>query len=159
MQISADGVKPLPDKVVAIQQMPELTSVTQLRRFIPHVASTLAPLERLLSSRYGSKCFYLSEEARRAFRSAKEQLAQATLLTHPREDAPSSLVVDASGTAAGAALQQRVDGKWVPLDFFSRRFQARECLGHSREYTMPLKSAMFHPSDVFQSNFRKPNLK
>uniref|UniRef100_A0A5S6Q1K7 RNA-directed DNA polymerase n=1 Tax=Trichuris muris TaxID=70415 RepID=A0A5S6Q1K7_TRIMR len=136
MQISADGVKPLPDKVAAIQQMPEPTNLTQLRRFlgcinfyrrfIPHVASTLAPLERLLSSRFGSKRFSLPEEARRAFHNAKEQLAQATLLTHPHEGAPLSLVVDASDIAAGAALQQRIEDKWVPLAFFSRRFQARE---------------------------------
>ncbi|KFD60310.1 hypothetical protein M514_27529 [Trichuris suis] len=67
MEITADGIKPLENKVTAIRQMPEPTSMTQLRRFLgcinlyrrflPHLASTLAPLERLLSPRSSRNCF------------------------------------------------------------------------------------------------------
>uniref|UniRef100_A0A5S6Q7C4 RT_RNaseH_2 domain-containing protein n=1 Tax=Trichuris muris TaxID=70415 RepID=A0A5S6Q7C4_TRIMR len=61
-----------------------------------------------------------------AFEKVKKALANAALLSHPAEGAPLSLTVDASDNAAGAVLQQKVNGAWVPLSFFSQRFQPRE---------------------------------
>ncbi|KFD64412.1 hypothetical protein M514_13470 [Trichuris suis] len=53
-------------------------------------------------------------------------LADATLLCHPAENANLSLVVGASDEAAGAVLQQKENGHWALLSFFSRRFRPRE---------------------------------
>jgi cleavage and polyadenylation specificity factor subunit 1 len=45
-------------------------------------------------------------------------MSRATLLSHPDPSAPLALVTDASTTAMGAVLQQRVDNAWQPLSFF-----------------------------------------
>uniref|UniRef100_A0A5S6Q617 RNA-directed DNA polymerase n=1 Tax=Trichuris muris TaxID=70415 RepID=A0A5S6Q617_TRIMR len=114
-QIDAEGIKPLPDRVEAMQRFPLPKTTAELRRFLgclnfyrrflPRVAETLIPLEDILS------------------RQTKQQLAKATMLTHMRCDACFSLTVDASDKAAGAVLQQLVDGTWKPLGFFSKRFR------------------------------------
>ena len=62
----------------------------------------------------------------KAFQDTKKALANATLLTHPRPDAQTSLTVDASDLAIGAVLQQFVDGAWVPLAFFSQKLRPPE---------------------------------
>ena len=56
-----------------------------------------------------------------AFHETKKALAEATLLTHPRLDAPTSLTADASDQAVGAVLQQFVNGTREPLAFFSKK--------------------------------------
>jgi len=61
-----------------------------------------------------------------AFQVTKKALAEATLLTHPRHNTPTSLTTDASDEAVGAVLQQFVDGVWVPLAFFSKRLRPPE---------------------------------
>jgi hypothetical protein len=48
-------------------------------------------------------------------------LSRATLLAHPDPSAPLALVTDASTSAMGAVLQQRVNSAWQPLAFFSRK--------------------------------------
>ena len=61
-----------------------------------------------------------------SFHDAKTALASATLLTHPRHNAPTSLTVDASDVAVGAVLQQLVHGSWKPLGFFSKQLRPPE---------------------------------
>ena len=77
------------------------------------------PLNVLLSSTTNdSKELAWTEAATTAFTTIKEALATATLLMHPKLDAPTSVVVDASDTGVGAVLQQRIDCKWCPISFF-----------------------------------------
>ena len=47
-------------------------------------------------------------------------------MIHPRSNAPLALLVDASNVGVGAVLQQRVDGNWHLLSFFSKRLQPAE---------------------------------
>ena len=61
-----------------------------------------------------------------AFEKIKQQLASATLLVHPRNDAPLALVTDASDVAVGAVLQQKHLDKWQPLAFFNRHLRNTE---------------------------------
>ena len=61
-----------------------------------------------------------------AFREAKTALVSATMLTHPRRAAPTSLTVDASDLAVSAVLQQLVNGCWQPLAFFSKQLRPPE---------------------------------
>ncbi|KFD65158.1 hypothetical protein M514_11382 [Trichuris suis] len=135
--ISPQGIRPLGSKVVAIREFPQPTTVQELRqflgcvnfyrRFIPRAAVLLSPLERLLAAQSKDGRLTLPSHALEAFETAKQALAEAALLTYPKDNAPLSLVVDASNDAAGAVLQQKLSGRWVPLSFFSRRFQPREC--------------------------------
>jgi len=53
-------------------------------------------------------------------------LSRAALLAHPHPTAPLALVTDASTTAMGAVLQQRVQDAWQPLAFFSRKLSATQ---------------------------------
>jgi hypothetical protein len=59
----------------------------------------------------------------KAFTSAKKTLATASLLVHPQKDAVTSITVDASDIAMGGVLEQRIDGQWKPLAFFSKKLQ------------------------------------
>ena len=56
-----------------------------------------------------------------AFNRLKLSLAEAALLHHPVSGAQLSLHTDASATAVGAVLQQRVRGWIQPLAFFSKK--------------------------------------
>ena len=53
-------------------------------------------------------------------------MADATLITHPRHDAPTSLTANASDQAVGAVLQLFVNGSWEPLAFFSKKLRLPE---------------------------------
>ena len=53
-----------------------------------------------------------------AFDAAKNCLANYTALAFPEPDVTISLVADASDDAAGAVLQQKIDGVIQPLGFF-----------------------------------------
>ena len=56
----------------------------------------------------------------------KDALSNATLLVHPQSDAPTCIITDASDTAIGAVLQQRIDSVWSPLSYFSRKLTPAE---------------------------------
>ena len=57
----------------------------------------------------------------KAFQDTKKALAEATRLTRPGQNVPTSLTTNASDLAIGVVLQQFVDGTWVPLAFFSQK--------------------------------------
>ena len=61
-----------------------------------------------------------------AFQRTKEALASATMLVHPRADAPTAVTVDASDIAVGGVLQQLTDDVWRPLAFFSRKLSSAQ---------------------------------
>ncbi|KRX25652.1 Retrovirus-related Pol polyprotein from transposon opus [Trichinella nelsoni] len=123
-KVCSQGIKPLAEKVEAIRRFRQPTTMHELRqflgcvnfyrRFIPRAATLLAPLERLTCSHDSHKKLKLPEDTVKAFDEVKEALDNATLLSHPQEDAALSLVVDASDHATGAALQQRHKGRWSP---------------------------------------------
>jgi hypothetical protein len=48
------------------------------------------------------------------------------LLSHPCPKDPLALVTDASDVAIGASLEQKCDGHWKPLGFFSRELTSTE---------------------------------
>ena len=88
-------------------------------RFLPHAASTQAPLHNILSGSKmkGSHPDTWTESLLQAFSECKASLSQAALLAHPDPCAPLALIMDASTTAMGAFLQQQVQGIWQPLAF------------------------------------------
>ncbi len=60
------------------------------------------------------------------FQKLKDVLAEATLLAHPIPNAPLTIMVDASTTAAGAMLHQQRGTKGQSLAFFSETFSPAE---------------------------------
>ena len=96
------------------------------RRFIPHAAAILLPLYDLVNvteSEFEAAWTVLYEDH---FQRSKVALAAATGLAHPSATAEASINTDASDTAVGAVLQQRLDGVWTPISFFSHKLQAAE---------------------------------
>jgi hypothetical protein len=81
------------------------------RRFIPRAAVIQAPLNDLLQGNAkGRAPVKWNTAATQAFEDCKEELARATLLVHPKPDAPLAVFTDASDFAIGVVLQQRIDG-------------------------------------------------
>ena len=136
--VTTEGIAVLPEKVDALNKIPQPSTRRQVRefvglvnfyrRFIPRCSSILQPLTDLLAGpkQPKSTAVPLSESAIRAFTSAKAALAKATLLAHPSSQASLGLVVDASDIGVGGALEQLRDGTWKPLSFFPKRLQAPE---------------------------------
>jgi hypothetical protein len=135
--VSGAGTRPLPEKVEAIRGFAQPQTVKSLRqfldminfyrRFIPRAVVTQAPLNDLFQGNAkGRAPVTWNPAAAKAFEECKESLAQATLLAHPKPDAPLSVFNDNSDFAIGAVLQQRVDGAWHPLDFFSKKMSSAE---------------------------------
>ena len=58
-----------------------------------------------------------------AFDRAKEMLANATMLNHPDPSSPIALTTNASDTAIGDVLEQKVQGDWQPLAFLSKKLK------------------------------------
>jgi len=117
-RITHSGIIPLQDKMDAIQRFKQPSTVTGLqefvgmvnfyRRFIPAAARMMLSLFEALTNK--PKILVWNEAMVKAFQDTKKALAEATLLTHPYHDAPTSLTADASEQAVGAVLQQSVNG-------------------------------------------------
>ena len=131
------GVSPLPEQVQVIRNFPQPCTLRQLRtflglvnfyhRFIPKYAAILMPLNSLLkTTATNSRALQWTPLATTAFRNIKDALADATLLVHPKPNAPLNVMTDASDVAIGAVLQQFLDNKWCPLSYFSRKLSPTE---------------------------------
>jgi len=73
-----------------------------------------------------SRTLQWNSAATSSFQEIKDALANATLLVHPKPDAPINVMSDASDIAIGAVLQQYLEGKWCPLSYFSRKLSPTE---------------------------------
>ena len=132
--IDAEGLHPLEDKVEAVQQAPAPENVSELRsylgllsyysKFLPQLASTLAPLYALLHSGTPWK-WTKSEEA--AFQTSKTALLSSKVLVHFDPSQEIVLSCDASSYGIGAVLSHRQsDGSDRPIGFASRTLSAAE---------------------------------
>ena len=131
--ITVEGVRPLPSRIEVIRNFstPDSRSLQRFlgminfyHRFLPTIASQLAPLHAASSGR--GKELTWTTECQKAFENAKAALAHATLLHHPKANAPTSITVDASDLAIGAQLDQLHNNCWVPIAFFSRKLSSAE---------------------------------
>lgn len=130
--ISAEGCLPLRNKVEAIENYPKPKTVVQLkgflglvnfhRRFLKNAAEYLRELDIIAKTnkKKDNSPVQWNAAAERAFEKTKQEIADATMLTHPVHDARLILHTDASNTAIGAALHQEIDGELQPLGFFSK---------------------------------------
>ncbi|KFD63451.1 hypothetical protein M514_24377 [Trichuris suis] len=117
-QVDHNGVRLAPEKVEAVLTFPAPTTTKELRqflgminfyrRFLPNIATTLEPLDTIVSR--NCQRITLSQPETKAFEAAKHALSNATLLYHPDPSAPIALMVHASDKAMGAVLQQHTNG-------------------------------------------------
>lgn len=132
--ISDNGMKPDPDKVVAITQMPTPQNKPALLRFIgmvsylspfcPNLSSVFQPLRVLTQD---AVPFSWSMAQEKAFNKAKQLISSAPILAYYDLRKPVVLQTDASDNAVGGALLQTSDdGKLQPVAFTSSSINPTE---------------------------------
>ena len=132
--ISARGLHPLASKVRAIADAPTPSNVSQLKsflgmlnyygRFLPDLATLLAPLYALLQS---ARKWSWEEPQEKAFNQAKKLLTTSELLTHFDPKKSVILSCDASPYGVGAILSHQMDdGSERPISFASRTLSTAE---------------------------------
>ena len=132
--IDAQGLRPHPDKVLAVQQAPMPLNVTQLKsylgllsyygKFLPNLSTLLVPLYQLLGKDVPWKW---SSEQESAFQASKELLTSSKLLVHFNPQLPLILACDASAYGIGAVLAHTMpDGSEQPIGYVSRTLNSAE---------------------------------
>lgn len=128
--IVGDGcIRVDPDKVAAIKNYPQPTTVKQLRRFlgmagwyrrfIANHAAISAPLTDLLQK---NKKFLWIPEAQASFDAVKDRLTSAPILTHPDFTKPFVVQCDACTSGIGGVLFQLDDAQQErPIAFISHK--------------------------------------
>jgi len=132
--ISEKGTLPDKERITAIQECKPPNTVKELRRFlgminfyrrwIPGAAKNQGILNNYLkqSKKNDRRPIQWTTEAEKVFETCKKELADATLLTHPRMNTILALTTDASDNALGAVLEQKeVNNSWAPLAYFSKQ--------------------------------------
>ena len=126
-QVNSEGIKPLEEKAKAILDYPLPSTHQKLcqflglinfyHHFVRSCAKSVLPLHKLIATTVSAKSTTLqwNNEAKTAFENIKTALADATLLFHPKQDAPTCIMTDASSCAVGAVLQQYIDTQWCPI--------------------------------------------
>ena len=133
-RIDAEGLHPTAEKVEAMKRAPCPRNVTELKsflciinyygKFVPGLATTLAPLYELLRKR---ATWIWADSQRRAFRKAKQALSSSSVLVHYDSQRPILLHCDASPYGIGAVLTQVLeDGQERPVAFASRSLSTAE---------------------------------
>jgi cleavage and polyadenylation specificity factor subunit 1 len=137
-RVSSEGSRPLEDRLTHLQDCPPPKTASQLRRFLgiltfyrrflPQASATQAPLHDVLSGPRikGSHPIAWTPELHKALEECKAILSRATLLAHPELTVQLALVTDASTSAMGAVLQQRVANAWQPLAFSKKLNPAQQ---------------------------------
>ena len=137
-RVSAKGIAPMPQTVENILAFPTpkdkpalqrfLGMINYYHRFMPKIAQKLIPLHKAVGdkSKKSGKSIVWTEECDQAFEEAKKSLSNAVLLSHPGRDAETTLTVDASDVAMGGVLEQRINGKFRPISFFSKKLSPAE---------------------------------
>ena len=124
--ITAVGIYQSPKKVQAMAGLPSPQNVEQLRsfsvqyyaRFLPDLATHLAPLHRLLQK---DEHWIWGKEQECAFRTVREMLLQDRVLTHFNPDLPVFVACDSSSYGLGAVSSHRMpDGSERPVAYASR---------------------------------------
>ena len=127
-KVSKEGIQPLDGKVDAITNAPAPKNVSELnsysgminyyQKFLPNLASMLAPLNELLRK---ETHWHWEQEQMHAFQKSKEFLKSSRLLVHFDSQKELTLACDASQYGLGAVLSHRMtDGSEHPIAYASR---------------------------------------
>ena len=132
--VSKEGIRPDPEKVKAIEQIPPPRNVKDVRRFlgamgffrrhIPKFAHVSSPLTFLTKAKVP---FHWSDKEQAAFCRLKELLTTAPVLKSPDYTRHFEVHTDASQCALGGVLLQRDDSdRPHAIAYFSRKVRGSE---------------------------------
>ncbi|GBG88131.1 hypothetical protein CBR_g46620 [Chara braunii] len=126
--VMPQGIRPLTDKVPAIQDWSDLKCTTDVRsffglasyymRFVKGFQRITAPLSRLQSPLVP---FEFNDEARHVFHTLKTTLLQAPALNIYDPTLPTKVTTDTSGYDIGAVLEQHDGTDRHPVEYFSQK--------------------------------------
>uniref|UniRef100_A0AAQ4NRX0 Gypsy retrotransposon integrase-like protein 1 n=1 Tax=Gasterosteus aculeatus aculeatus TaxID=481459 RepID=A0AAQ4NRX0_GASAC len=133
-KVNAEGLHPVQSKVRAIEEAPPPTTVTELKaylgllnyynKFLPSLATRLAPLHKLLRK---DVLWTWNNEQDEAFQNSKQLLKSAKVLCHYSADKDLVLACDALPYGIGAVLSHVMeDGSEKPIGFMSRTLTPAE---------------------------------
>ena len=133
-KIDKDGLHKMKTKTEAVMSAPWPENVSQLRaflglvnyyhKFLPNLATKLQALYHLLKK--GVQWLW-TDEADKAFKTAKRMVTSDQVLAHFQTDVPLKLVCDASPYGIGAVLSHTYpDGMEKPIGFASRTLNSAE---------------------------------
>lgn len=162
---------PIPKNTTGVRRI--LGVLQYYRRFIKDFSSISAPITALLHNRKKGQPITWTPEADRAFKTLKERLTTAPVLSSPNFTKPFFIQTDASDYGLGAVLFQEEDGFEHPIAYASRTLSKaekkytvteKECLGvlFGIEYFRPyVEGTRFtvltdHASLVWLRNIKEP---
>ncbi|GBG79806.1 hypothetical protein CBR_g30069 [Chara braunii] len=138
--VMPQGIRPLTDKIEAIQVWPELTNTTNVRsfmglagynkRFIIGYSRIAAPLTRLQSPKVP---FVFDDDVRQSFQALKTAMLMAPVLSIYDPTLPMRVTTDASGYGIGAALEKHDGDDWHPVEYFSHKVPPINSLDDARK--------------------------
>ena len=132
--IDRHGLHPTKEKVKAVCEAPSPKNVSELKsylglltyysKFLPNLATLLAPLYQLLQSGVQWKW---SAEQDKAFKASKELLVSSQVLVHFDSELPLVVACDASPYGLGAVLSHKyANGSERPIGYASRSLSSAE---------------------------------
>ena len=133
--VGSDGIKPDPEKIDAILNMPHPTNihdvrsflgmVNQFSKFTTNLAQLTKPIRDLLIKNAAWTWGPAQEEA---FHQTKIALTTAPVLTLYDPNKETKIAADASSFGLGAVvLQEEAPGDWKPVSYISRSVTSTEC--------------------------------
>ena len=131
--LSREGISVSKDRIKAILDLPKPTNINELgsvlgtinfvRKFIPHLATVIAPLVDLTRKQAAKKVSKLwNTEHDEAFEEIKRLMTEAPVLHFPDFTKDFTINVDASERGAGAYVSQRKGDDEAIVAYFSQRF-------------------------------------
>ena len=140
--VSKEGVSTDPEKIKAVTEWPQPTTVTEMRsflgfvsyyrRFIPNFSKVARPLNKLLQNLEGTssqkKKFKVcwGPEQQEAFETLQRLCSEPPTLAYADFKAPFVLYTDASGDGLGTVLYQVQDGQKRVIAYASRSLPKSE---------------------------------
>ncbi|CAK9780322.1 unnamed protein product [Cutaneotrichosporon oleaginosum] len=133
--ISADGISMDEKKVNAILEWPEPKNLNELRSFLGfcnYYRHFIRGYSRIVlaltesTKTKDAKPFQFTDRERLAFEDIKEAFRNGDILHFADLTKPYTVETDASDSAIGAILSQLIDGRLVPIAFFSRKLLPAE---------------------------------
>ncbi|UYV69897.1 hypothetical protein LAZ67_7001124, partial [Cordylochernes scorpioides] len=135
--IGHNKVKPDPDKIKAVQDFPQPTTVKGIRRFIglanfyrkfiPRFAEIATPLTTLTQK---NKLFSWTPQVDKSFIELKAALTSEPILTTYNPEVPCKLYTDASAIGIAGILSQEIDSTEHVISYYSKKL-----LKHQQNYS------------------------